>query len=80
MTMIDDDEELECLDGHDGKCEGPVGWHSVGASLKACPRCDFHAEQRWERYENSIEKYADSDVEPDWFDATIAGERWSDDY
>lgn len=73
-------ERLECLDEHLGKCEGPVGWHTVGRSLKAWPRCERHAEERWERYEDSIERYADSDVEPNWFDASYAGERWSDDY
>ena len=32
-----------------------------------------------DRYENSIERYADSDVPPDWFDPAAAGERWDDD-
>jgi len=68
-----------CLEyGED--CNGSVEFHTVGSSLRAWPRCEFHAEKRWERYENSIERYADSDVAPDWFDASIAGESWTEDY
>jgi hypothetical protein len=33
-----------------------------------------------DRRENSIERWADSDVPPPWFDPTFAGERWEDDY
>lgn len=72
-------EASNCLEYGDD-CRGPVEFHTVGASLKAWPRCEYHAEQRMDRYENSIEKYADSDIAPDWFDPTIAGERWDDDY
>jgi len=36
--------------------------------------------RRLERYENSIERYADSDVAPSWFDPSYAGERWNEDY
>lgn len=68
-----------CLEyGED--CRGAVEFHVVGASMNAWPRCEYHAELRLERYENSIEKYADSDVPPDWFDPSFAGERWDDDY
>jgi hypothetical protein len=35
---------------------------------------------RLERYEDSMEKYARSDVAPSWFDPADAGERWDDDY
>ena len=69
----------DCLD-HGDDCRGPVGYHAVGDSLKAWPRCDKHAEERWERYENSLERYANSSVAPDWFDPADAGERWEDDY
>ena len=72
-------EKSLCLE-HGPECSGDVEFHTIGTSLQAWPRCEHHAERRWERYENSIEKYADSDVEPDWFDPTYAGERWSDDY
>ena len=70
------DEVLECLEDHDGQCKGPVNWHTTGSRMKAFPRCDWHQERRQDRYENSMEKYADSDVAPSWFDPTYAGEEW----
>lgn len=71
-------EPLECLEsGPD--CRGKVDmWTTDG--LRYWPRCDFHGERRLERYENSIERYANSDVAPSWFDPSYAGERWNDDY
>jgi hypothetical protein len=76
VTTLESDECLE----YGPDCRGSVEYHTVGSSIRAWPRCEFHIEQRLEQYEDSIEMYADSDVEPDWFDPTIAGERWSDDY
>ena len=72
----------ECLNyGADGsECRGPVDyWHSGGMSGKSWPCCEKHGLQRLEEHENSIERYADSDVAPDWFDPANAGERWSED-
>lgn len=72
------DEELECLD-ESKDCRGDVTmWTTDG--LKYWPRCEFHGERRLASYENSIERYANSDVAPSWFDPTYAGERWDDDY
>lgn len=68
----------ECLEYGD-ECHGPVELHSLDGR-RAWPRCDFHFERRYDRWENSIERYADSDVAPSWFDPSIAGERWDDDY
>lgn len=68
-----------CLE-YGADCRGKVEFHTVGSSMKAWPRCEYHAERRLERYEHSIEKYADSVLAPDWFDPSIAGERWDDDY
>ncbi len=75
-------ETLECLDDHgETPCAGPVQLHSVDPGRSgAFPRCDAHWERRLDRLENSIERYADSDVPPAWFDPTAAGERWDDDY
>ena len=70
------EENLECLNGHDGRCRGEVNWHTTGSRLKAFPRCDLHQEERQDAYENSMEKYADSDVAPSWFDPDYAGETW----
>lgn len=80
-TMTDTVTEVECLDDYgEGTCEGPVEFHTVGSSLRAFPRCTKHYGERLDRYENSLERYADSDVPPDWFDPAAAGERWDDDY
>lgn len=74
-----------CLEYHDGDngCRGAVEFHTVGSSLKAFPRCVAHFDQRLDRYENSIERYADSDVPPSWFKPSWGGvneygERWDD--
>lgn len=74
-------DPTECLEyGDDGaQCSGPVELWWAGGE-RSWPRCTFHGERRLARYETGIERYADSDVEPDWFDPTIAGERWSEDY
>jgi hypothetical protein len=68
-------DEVECLDA-DEDCDGPVEYHTVGRATIAWPRCRHHAQKRWERYENSMEVYADSDVPPSWFDPANAGESW----
>lgn len=69
---------LRCLE-HGSDCSGRVEYCAVPGG-NAFPRCSYHFEQRLDRYENSIERYADSDVAPDWFDPTYCGERWDDDY
>jgi len=69
-------EPLECLEAHDGKCQGEVNLHTTGSRLKAFPRCDWHQERREDRYNNSMERYADSPNPPSWFDPTYAGEEW----
>lgn len=71
-------ESLECM-GNPDDCSGPVEMHSLDG-LKYWPRCRFHFAERMRSYENSIERYANSDVAPGWFDPTAAGERWDEDY
>lgn len=74
-------DETECLDYADHDCSGPVeDWWSGGMNGRTWPRCTFHGERRLESYETSMERYADSDVAPDWFDPAYAGGRWEDDY
>ena len=77
MSITDE----RCLDDHDeGTCRGTVEFRSVDGRGSAWPRCDFHFEKRLERRENSMEMYANSDVAPSWFDPSVAGERWDDEY
>jgi hypothetical protein len=69
----------ECLEWQSGRCQGPVEPHTVGDSLKAWPRCDYHYEQRCQNYENSMERYANQVNPPAWFDPSYAGESWDAD-
>jgi hypothetical protein len=86
VVKVDVDEPgdpRECLNyGHDGSgCEGPVEmWQTGGSSMRAWPRCTKHGEARLRRREESLERYADSDVPPAGFREDDIGERWSDDY
>lgn len=70
----------DCLNYDPDECQGPVEYFSVDGRGGAFPRCQHHIEKRVEQYENSMEKYAHSDVAPDWFDPMDAGERWDEDY
>ena len=77
-SMDGDHHPARCLNGPE-HCSGPVAlWHSGGTHGRSWPRCTFHGEQRLDRYENSMERYADSDCIPDWYDPAYAGERWED--
>ncbi len=76
-------DHTDCLDyGHpDRPCAGTVAYHSVDPGRAgAFPRCERHWGDRLDSRENSLERYENSDVAPDWFDPTYAGERWDDDY
>jgi hypothetical protein len=61
-------------------CQGAVDYFSPDGQGSAPPRCAYHREQRVKLHENSLGRYAYSDVPPSWFNPTIAGERWDDDY
>lgn len=67
----------ECINRSED-CKGPVDWAGApgGGSF---PRCDYHAEKRWAN-QSELERYADSDVAPNWFDPADAGEHWDDQY
>jgi hypothetical protein len=69
----------ECLEYDPDKCSGSVEYRWTGGHQHWL-RCEYHGDLRLEHYENSMAKYADSDVAPDWFDPTYAGERWDSDY
>lgn len=81
--LHDDNAPVRCLDFRPGtsSCYGIVGYHWNGDPAgKTWPRCEQHQRAREEARENSVEKYANSDVAPSWFDPADAGERWDDDY
>jgi hypothetical protein len=68
----------ECIQYEEGVCRGKAQ-HFSPTGLSGPIRCDYHIEKRIESYENSMERYADSDVAPDWFDSSYAGESWNGD-
>lgn len=72
---------LECLEHDPEVCQGAVEYRPTPPfGERALPRCVFHNDRRWERYENSeTEKWASMPTAPDWFDPADAGERWDDD-
>ena len=55
-------------------CEGQIETHKNKA------RCKFHADKYWDDVNQINHDYPDSDIPPSWFDPTLAGERWDDDY
>lgn len=76
--MNDNPEILECMEDPT-ECSGPVELHSLDPGRsEAFPRCEKHWGRRLDRYwaKDSMERYANSDVVPEWFDPTYAGETW----
>lgn len=74
-----EDEPIQCLEeGED--CRGKVEyhWNPDRDDFKTFPRCEFHQERRLTQAEKNRELL--SDVPPDWFDPTYAGERWDEEY
>ncbi len=81
--MIDEipTDAEECIDYDPDTCRGEVEPWNPGYGHRSFMRCRHHGEERIRRYEESeLERCAHSDVAPSWFDPTIAGERWDDDY
>jgi hypothetical protein len=71
----------ECLDEHKGECSGEVLYHpSIAGTGTMIPRCDKHYKQLLDWHENYSRDMPDSLIAPSWFDPTVAGEHWGDDY
>jgi hypothetical protein len=73
-----------CISDQGSACEGEVyERQTLSGSGMTFPRCDKHYAEYVERTQPKIDevrkRYPDSDVPPDWFDPTYAGERWSED-
>lgn len=71
-------DEVRCTnEGPD--CKGPVEYHISPDrdDMKAFPRCEFHWAKRLDEAEKNMELL--SDIPPDWFDPSYAGERWDED-
>lgn len=73
-------EALECLEDHDGLCEGAVEYRMpLSGTGRSFPRCSFHWDKRLEIQEGIQARYG-GDLPPDDFDPSYAGERWDEDY
>lgn len=68
----------ECIQYQGEECYGDVEFFSP-AGLGGPLRCEYHRDLRMRSYMNSIERYANSDVAPAWFDEMNCGERWNED-
>jgi hypothetical protein len=78
MHSTEECEHAKCM-FHDSerespKCEGPIEIHKNNA------RCRFHSNKYWDDINQINRDYPDTNIPPDWFDPTLAGERWDDDY
>jgi len=69
----------DCFD-HDSTCEGEVNEWASRSGITTAVRCDHHQMQKEAKLDEIAQRYPDSDVAPNWFDPTYAGERWNDDY
>lgn len=75
-------EDLECLDSRAGGCTGATEFRvPLSGTGESFPRCDGHWADRLKRQEEIVRRYAPfSDVAPDDFDPTYAGEQWDEEY
>jgi hypothetical protein len=74
------DDDIKCLDSGED-CNGEVEYRMpLSGTGKSFPRCNFHWDKRLDAQERINDKYPDSPIAPDWFDPSIAGESWDEDY
>jgi hypothetical protein len=83
MTIIDNDIAYPptCLDSNTA-CSGKVEYRTpLSGTGIPYPRCDHHWDKRLKIQEEINQRYAPfSDVPPEGFDPTYAGERWDEEY
>lgn len=71
-------EDDECMDAHDGKCQGETHYRmSLSGTGTSYPRCDHHWGQRLDREQEIRERYPYN--APADFDPSYAGEVWGED-
>jgi hypothetical protein len=61
-------------------CAGEVFTRYSRSGMTSTFRCDAHESAHQDVLDGISRRYPDSDVAPDWFDPTYAGEQWNDDY
>ena len=72
-------EQLECLDGHGGDCQGEVEYRMpLSGTGRSYPRCDRHWGERVVRQQEIDQRYPYH--QPSDFDPLYAGEHWDEDY
>jgi hypothetical protein len=81
--MTNTTPDLECINSHPdspSECRGPVELRTpLSATGTPFPRCDFHWDKRLTLEDELRVNYPDSPIPPNWFDPTVAGERWNED-
>lgn len=75
MSIIEEQEEITCLDAGRSLCEGKVEYRmALSETGKNFPRCDRHWELSLEEQERINERYPVQ--QPSDFDPLDAGENW----
>lgn len=72
---------MACLDYRKGDCEGETHpRESLSGTGTMIERCDKHWDERLKSHSEHLKVYPDSPIAPNWFDESLAGERWDDEY
>lgn len=75
---METEERPECLDQHEGGCEGPVEYRfPLSASGRSFPRCDKHWRERLD-FQDQLNRRYPVFPPPDW-SPLDAGEAWDED-
>lgn len=75
------EEPLTCIQRADGGCDGEVEMReSLSGTGEPIPRCTKHWAGRLDAHQRLREVYPDSSTPPSWFDPSVVGEHWDDDY
>ncbi len=78
-ALMHGDDDLQCLDHHQGGCEGEVEYrYALSATGRSFPRCDAHWSARLDEQERINQRYPQH--APSDFDPSYAGESWDEDY
>ena len=79
MAISSVDECLRKIMGEGSGCDGNLRerWTDLGTRIV---ECQHHMSKSLQWNQEMAERYPDSTTPPTWFDPTIAGERWDDDY
>jgi hypothetical protein len=66
----------DCIQYQADACSGAVEMFTPGGQAQPRLRCAHHRAERKRAFNVGMERYAGSDVAPDWYDKSIANEEW----